>query len=205
MNLDQSENAHIRHNLWRGSIPLEPDTVDLIYSSHTLEHLPTSIATQVIDSCIEALKPGGKLRITVPDFDKALHAYRHGDKAWFVSAWVPEFRDYSLEQCFLTAFCSPRSDWRTGFLGHQQRSTHQLTDAEVQAIVWDLPEAERQCQGIADQGRADWRHHISPWTVAKFRASDQRFREQRQASPEFNCPQFDKTIPDGSLFVELTK
>ena len=55
--------------------PIENDTVDLVYTSHTLEHLSDSAVGHVIDECARVLKPQRSIRISVPDIDLALRYY----------------------------------------------------------------------------------------------------------------------------------
>lgn len=46
------------------------DIVDLIFFSHTLEHLPWKSIPPILKDCYRVLKPGGTMRIIVPDIDK---------------------------------------------------------------------------------------------------------------------------------------
>jgi len=48
---------------------------DLIYTSHTLEHIPMRKVKNTILEWKRILKPGGVLRISVPDFDKIIKIY----------------------------------------------------------------------------------------------------------------------------------
>lgn len=74
-----SNNFFCHHNLLYG-IPLEDQTVDFVYSSHFLEHLTKEHGRRLLDECFRVLKPGGVLRIAVPDLEHAWQMYRRGDK-----------------------------------------------------------------------------------------------------------------------------
>lgn len=50
-------------------------TVDLLYASHVLEHIPRHELPIVLAEWKRVLKPGGILRISVPDFDNLLKIY----------------------------------------------------------------------------------------------------------------------------------
>lgn len=50
-------------------------SVDVIYSSHTLEHLTYEEARFVLQECNRVLKPGGIIRIVVPDFEQLVNSY----------------------------------------------------------------------------------------------------------------------------------
>jgi predicted SAM-dependent methyltransferase len=72
------------HDLTKG-IPHPSNSVDMIYSSHMLEHLRPSQAQFVLDDCHRVLKPGGVLRLVVPDLNEAAQAYLRRDLEYFPS------------------------------------------------------------------------------------------------------------------------
>lgn len=74
--LDVRDGADYKHNLNSGKpIPLESDSVDNIYCSHTIEHLDIDHITYVLKDLCRILKPKGKMRIIVPDLDVAIDLY----------------------------------------------------------------------------------------------------------------------------------
>ncbi|MBF9050469.1 methyltransferase domain-containing protein [Roseobacter sp. HKCCD9010] len=62
------------YNLAKG-IPYADQSVDVVYHSHVLEHLDRPIAQQFLAETHRVLKPGGILRIVVPDFELLARAY----------------------------------------------------------------------------------------------------------------------------------
>ena len=55
-------------------------SVDLIYASHLLEHFGRHDTERVLKEWFRVLRPGGVLRLAVPDFERAIEVYRkHGD------------------------------------------------------------------------------------------------------------------------------
>lgn len=50
-------------------------TVDLVYMCHILEHFKRPVLKQVLNEMLRILKPGGVLRLSVPDFDRLLEVY----------------------------------------------------------------------------------------------------------------------------------
>lgn len=59
-----------------------PDnSVDLIRASHCLEHFPSRETAKVLADWVRALKPGGSLKIAVPDFAKCAKWYLDGTSA----------------------------------------------------------------------------------------------------------------------------
>lgn len=54
------------------------ESVDEIYASHILEHFPPALIPGVLQNWTDVLKPGGQMRIAVPDFDLIIEAYKVG-------------------------------------------------------------------------------------------------------------------------------
>lgn len=54
-------------------------SVDVIRASHVLEHFPDRQVAEVIKDWVRALRPGGVLRIAVPDFGEIAKRYLAGD------------------------------------------------------------------------------------------------------------------------------
>ena len=62
------------HDLRKG-IPFPSDEFDVVYHSHLLEHLSRSNVTSFLHECFRVLKPGGALRVAVPDLERIAKAY----------------------------------------------------------------------------------------------------------------------------------
>ena len=69
----------IFHDLAR-SLPFQDHSVDVFYSSHFLEHLFPKDASRLLRNTRLALKPGGVIRIAVPDLAHAVALYGAGQK-----------------------------------------------------------------------------------------------------------------------------
>lgn len=68
--------AHrIQHANAARRIPHGGGTVDTIYSSHMLEHLDRGEARAFLAECLRVLRPGGILRLAVPDLRNAAYQY----------------------------------------------------------------------------------------------------------------------------------
>ena len=72
--LDNLPKNVLVHDLSRG-IPFADADVDAVYHSHFLEHLDRDVAIQFINECKRVLRPGGILRISVPDFEQLTRRY----------------------------------------------------------------------------------------------------------------------------------
>lgn len=69
--------ADIHRNLKNG-IPLNDNSVDVIYNSHLLEHIPYSQLISFLKECRRVLKVGGYMSVCVPDAKKYIEAYIEG-------------------------------------------------------------------------------------------------------------------------------
>jgi SAM-dependent methyltransferase len=56
-------------------IPLEANVCDAVYHSHVLEHLSVQEAQFFLAECYRVLKPGGVLRVVVPDLEQIARLY----------------------------------------------------------------------------------------------------------------------------------
>lgn len=73
------ESHFLHHDLSYG-IPFCDNTADFVYSSHFLEHLFKSDAEVLLKESYRVLKPGGIIRVCVPDLQYAVSLYNSGQK-----------------------------------------------------------------------------------------------------------------------------
>ncbi|MEM7785583.1 MAG: methyltransferase domain-containing protein [Planctomycetota bacterium] len=72
----------IEHDITDG-IPFDNDSFDAVYHSHVLEHLNPDQGKTLIRECNRVLKPGGVLRVVVPDLERIAILYLEMlDEAW---------------------------------------------------------------------------------------------------------------------------
>jgi SAM-dependent methyltransferase len=64
----------IQWDLRRG-IPFADKTFDGVYHSHVLEHIDRDAAPKFLAECFRVLKPGGILRVVVPDLEQLVQDY----------------------------------------------------------------------------------------------------------------------------------
>jgi len=60
--------------------PFSSNSVDMIYASHVIEHIPRGEVVKSFKEWHRVLKPGGFLRFGVPDFDQLVEIYNVSDK-----------------------------------------------------------------------------------------------------------------------------
>ena len=76
-----------------GGLPLDSDSIDYVVSTHALPEVPYADLLPVLTELRRVLKPGGVLRLSVPDLDRGVDAYRRGDRDYFL---VPDSDAESL-------------------------------------------------------------------------------------------------------------
>ena len=70
-----SNNPHVKsYNLLKG-IPFPNDQFDVVYHSQVLEHFPKEKAPSFVRECLRVLKPGGVMRVVVPDLENIVNEY----------------------------------------------------------------------------------------------------------------------------------
>ena len=76
VNVDMVSNSpYVKsYNLLKG-LPFPNDQFDVIYHSHVLEHFPKEKAPDFIRECFRVLKPGGIMRVVVPDLENIVNEY----------------------------------------------------------------------------------------------------------------------------------
>lgn len=67
----------------RRPLKIAEGAVDGIVTEHVLEHLTYGEAKQLLGECYRILKPGGILRVIVPDLSLFVLRYGERDDAWF--------------------------------------------------------------------------------------------------------------------------
>jgi len=184
-------------------LPIKDSSAEIIYSSHTIEHISDEAAAHLLSECRRSLVPGGIVRLTMPDFDLARRAFRRGDHFFFLSIGMSK----SLPQCFLQFFASQLT------LLSPARAPRKFSDAEI-ISMFDRGEPEELLNHLTSLCAFDPEFpasHINWWTYKK---ADRFLREagfttvyrsgygQSAALPLRNTRLFDNTYPQMSMYVE---
>jgi predicted SAM-dependent methyltransferase len=78
VHVDINDAPHIDHCLPLDDLSFfKSDSVDLIYASHVLEHFGRNEVQAVLNGWYRILKPGGILRLAVPDFSSVVKLYEN--------------------------------------------------------------------------------------------------------------------------------
>lgn len=76
----------VRTDLRRG-LPFAANALDCIAAIHVLQDLAWNEIAPALQELHRVLKPGGVLRLAIPDLDRAIHAYLAGEPSYF---YVPD-------------------------------------------------------------------------------------------------------------------
>lgn len=95
IHIDIVEYPHIDHVATIDNLSfLQDDCVDLIYNCHVLEHFKRRDVERVLQEWYRVLKPGGVLRISVPDFAALCEVYQRYGKLDLVIGAIFGRQDY---------------------------------------------------------------------------------------------------------------
>ena len=82
----------------RQGLPLPSDSIRYIASMHAVVELPYLDVVPALRELHRILEPGGVLRLGLPDLERAIDAYRAGDRAYFS---IPDEETPSLSGKFI--------------------------------------------------------------------------------------------------------
>ncbi|KRE21442.1 hypothetical protein ASE66_28905 [Bosea sp. Root483D1] len=143
-------------------IPVEDNSIELIFCSHTIEHLLPEHDRHIFRECYRILKPGGIVRFITPNFHLYYGAYKRGDGRFFP---YPELVEkHSLEQVLVYEFASMLSDCETEIPGFK------ISTEEARKILSEKPMAEaldQICEYVDYERNRVKPNHVSWWTPEK--------------------------------------
>lgn len=163
-------------------LPLPAESVDLVYTSHFLEHVRDAVAKQVVADAFRVLKEDGVLVVKIPDFDNFVASFRKRDEESFIGvgieqvihSWPSRGISDSLHNRFAMMFCgfwddqwgqhytlSLVSEDRAGFHGPPKLTNRQLEDIVARASG---PHAiAARLRKIAENQGASNFNHLNAW------------------------------------------
>lgn len=234
-NVDQSSawyaartdgHSFIEHDLLQlQPLPVADGAAEIVYTSHTLEHVTNEAAQFFCREAFRILGPQGLMRIVVPDADLLSRAYRLGDR--FFDPMVRKYdkadraRRVCLDRPASELSCQQLFLWRIATsvsIHHTDGAGERMTDQEVDEAFASLP-YERALNWITSKCDLDVQrrypgNHINWWSYSKmasFLAAAgfvhiRRCGYGQSASPLMrNTRLFDNTHPEMSLYVEAAK
>jgi predicted SAM-dependent methyltransferase len=104
INIDMLDIAHPDYVTWdlAGGLPsfYKDESVDFIFSQHFLEHLTRSQALALLSDCYRKLKPGGVMRIVVPDLAEVVRRYNKNNVYADKGGYSPKNRCEMMNDAF---------------------------------------------------------------------------------------------------------
>jgi len=77
VNLDlRPASPGVQHWDLRKDLPFPDASLDVVYHSHVLEHFSQPDGLRFLGRCRKVLRPGGLLRVVVPDLERIVELYR---------------------------------------------------------------------------------------------------------------------------------
>jgi len=83
----------------REGLPIDSDSIDYAVSIHAMPEIPYTELVPTLEELRRVLKPGGVLRLALPDLDKGIAAYHRRDREYFK---VPDEAAKSVGAKFVT-------------------------------------------------------------------------------------------------------
>lgn len=115
------ENVDIRHDLTQLPWPFKMSTVDEILAMEFLEHIGWRQVLAVVNECYRILKPGGKIKIQVPDIEAMCRMI--DEQCFCVPKKAGDPADFKADpRCFVClgkAKINPER-WHIAFVGAQK-------------------------------------------------------------------------------------
>src|SRR5438045_1818065 len=68
----------------RKGLPIDSDSIDYMAAHHALQDLKIYEQVDALKELRRILKPGGVVRLSLPDLDKFIAAYQRGDRDYFL-------------------------------------------------------------------------------------------------------------------------
>ena len=134
-NIDLLDGADLNLDISSG-LPLPQDSIEMIYTSHFLEHLDYPTLCRVLKECHRVLRPGCALSICVPDASKFIKAYIENDYqevslGMHQSLRVPSFLVTAGERIYAKALVTTGSaiDW-LNYIAYSNSEHKYMFDSE---------------------------------------------------------------------------
>jgi predicted SAM-dependent methyltransferase len=136
----------------RDGLPLETESIDYATSIHAL---PEIHYDDLVDALVElrrVLKPGGVLRLALPDLDRGIQAYLAGDRDYFLvpdeqaeaigSKFVTQIIWYGYSRTLFTHDFIEELLWKAGFREVHHCSYRETKSRFPEIVELDIRERE---------------------------------------------------------------
>ena len=196
-------------------MPFAESSLEVVYTSHTIEHVPYNSAVNLFKEARRCLKKGGILRVTTgPDADTDFRALKNHDHDWFY--WDQKRENYG-------AMASENSivhKWLNHVFTELNGYPFKLEEVKSEQQLLELinkhgyPEILNVLEEKTRFSKDNPHNHITWWNHDRLinAISSAGFNEvyrsgfwQSRCSIMRRTPQFDTTHPQISIYVEAIK
>jgi len=147
--LEPGPSVDISGNILDG-LPLADESIDYISSQHALQDLRIYDQVRAMSELRRVLKPGGVLRLSLPDFDRAMAAYQSGHRDYFMvwdwetisGNFITHILWYNLSQTLFTYEFAEELLRQAGFSEVQRVGYRQTVSRFPEIVDLDSREAE---------------------------------------------------------------
>lgn len=206
-------------------IPVNDNSSEIVYTSHTIEHIKNEHAQNLFNQAHRILKNNGVFRITCPDIDLHYSAYSNNDFDFFY--WRNWYKDKaacdrikinaplstsSIEQLFLQRFAAAASTL------HSDGAETRISDNELRSLFKnkDYETALDYCSNLCtvEKQKQYPGNHTNWWNREKvmrmlkkagFKTIYISGYGQSRSTVLRNTSLFDSTHPKISLYIEAVK
>ena len=218
------QKSAIHHDLMsRDPLPIESNSAEIVYTSHTIEHIKEDAVLIFFREAFRTLKPRGVFRVTTgPDAETNYRAMINGDTHWFYwDDWYAESGSFEhvyhkpansvpIEERWLAHVAAPLAP------NDISPSEHKFNAVEIRRIIDELG-LEKALDFFTSKCDFDSKrpgNHISWWTHTKVSnfledagfSNIYRSGYGQSVSPILrNTEFFDSTHPQMSIYVEAIK
>ena len=197
-------------------LPFEDDTLEIIYTSHTVEHVPFNSSMNLFKEAFRCLKKGGVLRVTTgPDADTDFRALKNKDKDWFywddiTKNMAGDNEQRPLAERWLHHVFSDLADGSTspGNKKYKEAEILNLIEEKGFPAILDWFETKVNFSPDRPQDHITWWSHERLQGAIRTAGFNNVYRSGfwQSVSPVMRrTPLFDTTHPQISIYVEAIK
>ncbi len=159
-------------------LPCPDASLDAVYHSHVLEHLDVEEGRRLIGECFRVLRPGGILRVVVPDLEQIARLYLElHQQAWQGDGTAREKYEWIklelLDQLVrsrsggrMGQFMAGLEDDRAGFVRSRVGVEYQVCKASLPAVEPPASPAARP-RPSKPSAKPSFRSRLARWVVKK--------------------------------------
>lgn len=206
----QAKHSFIPYDIRSDALPFRDGTVEMIYTSHVIEHIENQHIQRLFDECYRVLIGGGVLRIVCPDAEYLYQVTKLGKDYWNCRRHSFEEMGLSFESqravdCLVAEVAAPK------LLGYGDMQGEDYEDAFHHLSMYDFfdyltGDIEFDVKRVGE--------HINYWTFQKLEEYLKRsgfrsvIRSTYSGSSRYvmqNRRYFDRRSPVLALYVEAIK